>query len=1603
MRRLVVLVVLAVLAPPAVQAASVDDACWYRDVDQLDATTDPPQGGDSQFFTSSQVSPNLIWVLDDSGSMTELPCSTGSGCGDYSLCNGGFSGLGNPIFTDMGYKGYTTDAAAYDAFDPDYCSTPGDPRTFSGTDGCYLPGVVYRSPGCGWSASGNVWKMDGATASDASIPNWCASHFTSTNYPPNPAVTPATCQTDADCPTGYACQDPTGSSGVFGCYLPVIDCTTASYTCPTGYTCDTTTKKCTNSSAVVTPPNPYQPFTRCTSTSCPTGYQCSRSDGSTWGWHWAFRCYLQYSSPKYRFPYSSCTASGYTCPTGYSCDATSGACEKTVVQTAPLQDGTATCTSNAGCATGYVCTTDAGGTVGSNLHCRLPLAPCTTSGYICPDVLQYTCSPTDQICESSAVAQCVTNLETYGYESTGWFNTPVFTGDLLNFYPPKFVVARKVLKDLVPQVKNTRQALMTYGSSGWGKVLTDLGPTCDQYQNAQGQPVLPPASDYTTQAQAIINQVNGMSFNGYTPLAGTLTTAAQYLTSDYSRFYNQVMVHSTVGVHGGDSALPTRSGADDSMCWSCQQNFIVLITDGEPDGDTAVPSELRTYGGLDPTYVDDVANFANHEDLRPDISGFQDATVDTVGFGIHSQTLEDTAALGGGIALAADNASQLENALATVVADVNTRATSFSVASITTVETRGSDYAFVPRFSPSKDKLWEGHLYRFNVFNEFAEGCTQADTIPPMTPAKLAVNPNGDGSCNDVYLQDANGNFIEEDPNGNYMVADTSQPWNATTGWPLKIPLTPATPVWDAADQLENRNQTTDPRNISTVTDTNGDGVLNSADGSTPFDVAHVATLEPYLALGGASSDACNAIAQKLGMAGSFTTEQDCATALIDFVRGLDVFDENKNGSTTDPRPKILGDIFHSSPVLVTAPTPQYLCDLGVTTQCLFSLYGSQLTPNGVTAYDAYAKAQENRPQFVLVGANDGMIHAFDAGTWSGGVLSKGTGRELWAFIPPDVLPKLKRMFIPDGRHELYIDGTAMVRDIWVDGGTASGDQAGQKDADEFHTMAVVGERQGGRNWIGLDVTDPTTPVFRWEWPPPGSTEALEEGESWDDFAPSAPPIGPVAVASPTGPLTVDGKKAREDWAVFLNGGYDPSLMRGSALDVLDVWTGAPLWRFDRTSPNGATLGPVAAPISLLDLGASGISQGGQDGLFDTAVFPDIFGNVWTARFYDPADLSSGVASNWFAARAFVQHKAASLSERNPFFQMAQASVAPDSGEVRTYVGSGDRANIRDLDGGECALNNLTACIRKGCTVTTNPNRDDQGPHYVENTWQYTSGGTSLGSVVYQTDAAAASTVCTDPTSANTQVSVQCTDATGTPLSATWSDSLSCGWDPSSGALCSTEVDKPDPFYSTLNFAGTTTNATFYAFRLFDSTRTAALFDNATDAATYDSDALTDTDLGDADTTPATGTTDPDGYFISYLDQNERSSSAATVLGGCVYWNTLEPNPAPNACGAQVADTARMYHADYATGSLTCGSITQGSPRSVSRTAIVPPQPPTPVVAVNPSTGEVHYSMVSVEPGTLPSQQTVGAGQLAGTVYWLDVPREVHQCRHTTTVGACSP
>jgi len=187
-----------------------------------------------------------------------------------------------------------------------------------------------------------------------------------------------------------------------------------------------------------------------------------------------------------------------------------------------------------------------------------------------------------------------------------------------------------------------------------------------------------------------------------------------------------------------------------------------------------------------------------------------------------------------------------------------------------------------------------------------------------------------------------------------------------------------------------------------------------------------------------------------LGAANS--TEHD---KIIDFVRGIDSYDENGNGNLTEERAWKLGDIFHSTPVLITPP--------------VLALNDS--------SYQAFKTSQAGRTKVLIAGANDGMLHAF----------RESDGVELWGFIPPDLLDNLKVMTDTGADHQFFVDSSPIATDIKISG--------------TWKTIVVFGLRRGGAFYYALDITDPTNPLWLWSF-----TDS-KIAETW-----SEPSIGKVKI-----------------------------------------------------------------------------------------------------------------------------------------------------------------------------------------------------------------------------------------------------------------------------------------------------------------------------------------------------------------------------------------------------------------------------------------------------------------------------------------------------------
>ncbi|MEW6729368.1 MAG: PilC/PilY family type IV pilus protein [Pseudomonadota bacterium] len=235
---------------------------------------------------------------------------------------------------------------------------------------------------------------------------------------------------------------------------------------------------------------------------------------------------------------------------------------------------------------------------------------------------------------------------------------------------------------------------------------------------------------------------------------------------------------------------------------------------------------------------------------------------------------------------------------------------------------------------------------------------------------------------------------------------------------------------------------------------------------------------------------------------------------VLDYLRGDQSQEQNQGGSFRN-REGRLGDIIDSSPV--------------------------------------YSKATDT----LFVGANDGMLHAFDA----------RTGEERFAYVPLGVYPYLKQLSDPNYGHRYFVDGEMAVSDPAETGGQA-------------FLVAALG--RGGKGLFGLDVTTP------------GSFQKADV--LWDRTADNSDPDMGYILGKPI-IAKVDGL----GWRVITGNGINSSNER-AVLYVIDPATGAINAKIDTG---------VGSSTQSNGLSSPGIYDADGDGDVDVAYAGDQLGNLW--------------------------------------------------------------------------------------------------------------------------------------------------------------------------------------------------------------------------------------------------------------------------------------------------------------------------------------------------------------------------------------------------------
>ena len=565
---------------------------------------------------------------------------------------------------------------------------------------------------------------------------------------------------------------------------------------------------------------------------------------------------------------------------------------------------------------------------------------------------------------------------------------------------------------------------------------------------------------------------------------------------------------------------------------SCQDTHIILLTDGSANHNDSASfiRSLVNASSCEGTDSDEecalelVRDMA-YKDQNPDVPGDQYVITHTIGF--NTQGLADATSFLQSIAAVhpdgtfseATNAANLADIIRARLADALSRTTSFASPSLSVNAFNKlfhrSDVYF-SLFKPRNPVRWEGNVKKYQLCSSTTED-SDSDGQPDCDVLGSVLDASGapaidaaqliKTSARSFWSSGADGNVINQGGAGNEIPVPANRVVYTYTG-------------------------TADPSNVNlslsahAVVDANDDGILDG-----------IAT-EP------------NALERTQILLGlPVTANAGQSAELIDWIRGMDVDDEDDDDNRTEAR-YAFNDPLHSSPVAIT-----------------------------------FGGDQDDPVDKIIVGTNDGGIRLINA----------RNGIEEWIFYPQATLSNAAALRANGTGDHLYgIDATPQV---WI---YDDDDNGIIEPAEGDFVRVFIGQRRGGDNVYALDLTpadtlvDPEstsgiTPKLMWKVSGPDTdptTDFTRLGQTW-----SAP--RPVQIPWGTGVL---GEAVRKS-VVIMAGGYDASRDTlfgpgglGNAIYIIDAYTGARIFTISGDDPGpGSRLVvpdmkfPIPSDIAMFD------------------------------------------------------------------------------------------------------------------------------------------------------------------------------------------------------------------------------------------------------------------------------------------------------------------------------------------------------------------------------------------------------------------------------------
>ena len=375
---------------------------------------------------------------------------------------------------------------------------------------------------------------------------------------------------------------------------------------------------------------------------------------------------------------------------------------------------------------------------------------------------------------------------------------------------------------------------------------------------------------------------------------------------------------------------------------------------------------------------------------------------------------------------------------------------------------------------------------------------------------------------------------------------------------------------------------------------------------------------------------------------------------LINFVRGLDAYDEDADNNSTEKRWK-LGDIYNSRLIVVGSPKARTTDKSSKSDTVAYYRYS-----NG---YDNFKKGNTcggsclTRKEVVYVGANDGMLHAFDS----------TTGEELWAFIPPTMLQDLDKMVSVKANKSISIygvDGSPIAKDIFYD--------------NKWRTVLFSGMGKGGKGYFALDITNPISPTFLFAFENKASMDLIYHWDSSGtrtdlgyaggiaaeyDYSKLGEALStPIIVAMP------DGNDTK--WVAVFGAGYNSGISTkyGSSIYVVDLEEdGKVLKRIDLADANSSNSIVNSMPADLVSITPDTTSKANYKG--SMVYGADLEGKMWKLNLTNKETLYD--ITSTFNAEASLDN------DRSVFFQVTP-SIASDN-KLWNFYGTGNQQRLQTL------------------------------------------------------------------------------------------------------------------------------------------------------------------------------------------------------------------------------------------------------------------------------------------------------------------------------------